>query len=137
MDAILVGSGTLRADSPRLDVRLSGLEGRSPERWLLTHGEAPVGWKAIASPNDIARLPPAQYLMVEGGAQTARAFLAAGLVDRLLLYRAPITIVGDAPRLPELTAPTLAGSAAWQHIDSRPLGSDTLDVYEAIPCSPE
>lgn len=137
MDAILVGGGTLRADNPRLDVRLAGIEDRSPERWLLTHGKPPAGWKSIASPNEISAILPAQYLMVEGGAQTARAFLAAGLVDRLLLYRAPITIPGDVPRLPELTAPILAGSAAWQHIDSRPLGSDTLDVYEAIPCSPE
>lgn len=137
MDAILVGSGTLRADNPRLDVRLPGIEDRSPERWLLTRGEALAGWKAIASPDEIASILPAQYLMVEGGAQTARAFLAAGLVDRMLLYRAPIAISGDVPRLPELTAPALAGSAAWQHIDSRPLGSDTLDVYEAIPCSPE
>ncbi len=137
VDAILVGGGTLRADNPRLDVRLAGIESRSPERWLLTHGEPPAGWKSIASPNEISAILPAQYLMVEGGAQTARAFLAAGLVDRMLLYRAPITIAGDVPRLPELTAPKLAGNAAWQHIDSRPLGSDTLDVYEAIPCSPE
>lgn len=137
MDVILVGGGTLRADNPRLDVRLPGIEDRSPERWLLTQGEAPAGWKAIASPADITAMLPAQYLMVEGGAQTARAFLAAGLVDRMLLYRAPATIAGDLPRLPELTAPALTGSAAWQHIDSRPLGSDTLDVYEAIPCSLE
>lgn len=137
MDAILVGGGTLRADNPRLDVRLAGIEDRSPGRWLLTHGEAPQGWKAIASPEEIRAMLPAQYLMVEGGAQTARAFLAAGLVDRMLLYRAPITVAGEVPRLPELTASALADSAAWQHIDSRPLGSDTLDVYEAVPCSPE
>jgi diaminohydroxyphosphoribosylaminopyrimidine deaminase/5-amino-6-(5-phosphoribosylamino)uracil reductase len=29
-DAILVGGGTWRADAPRLDVRLPGLEERSP-----------------------------------------------------------------------------------------------------------
>jgi diaminohydroxyphosphoribosylaminopyrimidine deaminase/5-amino-6-(5-phosphoribosylamino)uracil reductase len=137
MDAILVGSGTLHADHPRLDVRLSGIADRSPERWLLTAGEVPAGWQAIRSPAEITAMLPAQYLMVEGGAQTARAFLAAGLVDRMLLYRAPITVTGDVPRLPELTASALAASQQWQRIDSRPLGSDTLDVYEAIPCSPE
>lgn len=137
MDAILVGSGTLHADNPRLDVRLPGIEDRSPERWLLSANEPPQGWQAIRAPADITAILPAQYLMIEGGAQTARAFLAAGLVDRLLLYRAPIAIAGNVPRLPELTVPALAGSAAWQRTDSRPLGSDTLDVYEAIPCSPE
>ena len=38
-DAILVGGGTLRVDAPRLDVRLPGLEDRSPQRLVLTRGD--------------------------------------------------------------------------------------------------
>ena len=71
----------------------------------------------------------AQYLLVEGGAQTARAFLIAGLVDRLLLYRAPRAVGGDGPALPELAEAALAANPAWQQTDARPLGNDTLDVY--------
>lgn len=130
MDAILVGRGTLEADQPRLDVRLPGLGNRSPQRWLLTSGAAPEGWHALPSPQDIAMLTPAQYLMVEGGAHTARAFLAAGLVDRMMLYRAPQAVGGDGAALPELAADVLARSDSWQLIDSRPLGNDRLDVYE-------
>ncbi len=130
MDAILVGRGTLDADSPRLDVRLPGLGNRSPQRWLLTKGAVPEGWHAIPSPQDIALLAPAQYLMVEGGAQTARAFLAADLVDRMMLYRAPQTVGGNGAALPELDELELAGSERWVRVDSRPLGKDRLDVYE-------
>lgn len=130
MDAILVGRGTWEADSPRLDVRLPGLAGRSPARWLLTRGEAPPGWQQLPSPQDIALLAPAQYLMVEGGAKTAKAFLAAGLVDRMMLYRAPQTVGGNGAALPELAAERLVTSPHWQRVDSRPLGKDRLDVYE-------
>ncbi len=130
MDAILVGRGTLDADSPRLDVRLPGLGNRSPQRWLLTRGAVPEGWHAIPSPQDIALLAPAQYLMVEGGAQSARAFLAADLVDRMMLYRAPQMVGGNGAALPELDELELAGSERWVRVDSRPLGKDRLDVYE-------
>ncbi|MFO1255660.1 MAG: bifunctional diaminohydroxyphosphoribosylaminopyrimidine deaminase/5-amino-6-(5-phosphoribosylamino)uracil reductase RibD [Sphingomonadaceae bacterium] len=130
MDAILVGTGTLEADSPRLDVRLPGIEDRSPRRWLLTRGTAPAGWQALPSPQAIAGLEGVQYLMVEGGAGAARAFLDAGLVDRLLLYRAPREVGGPGPALPELDRAALAQDPRWRLTDTRPLGNDSLELYE-------
>ena len=52
-DMILVGRGTYLADQPRLDVRLPGLEERSPRRALLTRGEAVDGWETLHSPQDV------------------------------------------------------------------------------------
>lgn len=128
---ILVGSGTFDADAPRLDVRLAGLEDRSPRRALLTSGAAPEGWTALASPEGVANLAGAQYLLVEGGAQTAAAFLKAGLVDRLLLYRAPVLIGHGKACLGDIGLTSLADAhGQWRLIDTRPLGIDTLDVYE-------
>jgi diaminohydroxyphosphoribosylaminopyrimidine deaminase/5-amino-6-(5-phosphoribosylamino)uracil reductase len=131
-DAILVGGGTLRADAPRLDVRLAGLEGRGPERLVLTRRAAPDGWAALADPREIAGLA-AQYLMVEGGAQVAEAFLAAGLVDRLLLYRAPVEF---GQGIAAFGNPGRGGvPMGWRLADRRALGSDTLEVY--IPGEPQ
>lgn len=130
-DAILVGGETLRTDSPRLDVRLPGLEARSPARWVLTRGTAPEGWQAIADP--AASFGDAQYLLIEGGAGAAAAFLAADRVDRLLLYRAPILIGAGRPGLGDIGLTSLGNAhGRWALTDRRRLGSDTLDVYDRI-----
>ena len=130
-DAILVGGGTWRADTPRLDVRLPGIEDRSPERWVLTSGRA-NGARTIADPADIGSLDGVQYLYVEGGAQTATAFLTAGLVDRLELYRAPVDAGAGRPAI------DLAGvrKPVWRLAERRQLGSDTFEAYERTRCSP-
>lgn len=137
-DAILVGGGTLRSDVPRLDVRLPGLGHRSPERWVLTRREVPEGWRRMAGPEGVADMPGCQYLLIEGGAGAAAAFLAADLVDRLLVCRAPIVIGAGQSSVGEIGLTDLASAhGRWKRTDTRALGSDSLDVYERTRCSPE
>lgn len=131
-EAILVGRGTYEADAPRLDVRLPGLDGRAPRRVLLcsTIDELP-GWSVILSPAAIATLADIDHILIEGGAAVASAFLAADLVDRLLLYRAPILIGGGKHALRDIGLTDLAEAhQRWTHVDARQLGMDRLEVYE-------
>jgi diaminohydroxyphosphoribosylaminopyrimidine deaminase/5-amino-6-(5-phosphoribosylamino)uracil reductase len=132
-DAILVGGGTLRADAPSLDVRLAGLADRSPRRVLLSRGDAPAGWTRIGAPEEIATLERVDHLLVEGGAETAAAFLRAGLVDRLLLYRAPIVIGSGLAGIGDIGLFDLADAhGRWRITDARQLGVDRLEVYAAV-----
>ncbi|GAA4008446.1 bifunctional diaminohydroxyphosphoribosylaminopyrimidine deaminase/5-amino-6-(5-phosphoribosylamino)uracil reductase RibD [Sphingomonas swuensis] len=132
-DMILVGRGTLLADRPRLDVRLPGLEERSPRRALLSRGEPVEGWEMLASPEDVFRLHDVNDLLVEGGSATATAFLAADLVDRILLYRAPI-IIGEGRQSVGYIGLDAIGDAhgRWEPRDGRRLGIDRLEVYERV-----
>lgn len=129
-DAILVGRATWEADAPALDVRSAGLEGRSPRRLLLSSHPAPSGWEAAASPQEASRVDCINDLLVEGGAQTAAAFLAADLVDTLILYRAPILIGGGRASLADIGLATLADAHdRWHCTDARQFGPDRLEVY--------
>ncbi len=161
-EAILVGRGTWKTDTPALDVRLRGLEARSPIRVVLSshphpshspsasgplpspdgrgreeaegrrkgEGDAKAEPVWLPSPTAIATLL-GDHLLVEGGAATAAAFLRADLVDRLLLYRAPILIGGGLPALGDVGLDRLADAhGRWRLADARQLGSDRLEVYE-------
>jgi len=132
-DMILVGRGTYLADQPRLDVRLPGLQERSPRRALLTRGDAVDGWETLGNPQDVYRLHDVNDLLVEGGSATATAFLEEDLVDRILIYRAPI-IVGDGKSSFGYVGLDAIADAhgRWALVDERRLGVDRLEVYERV-----
>jgi len=132
-DMILVGRRTYLADQPRLDVRLPGLELHSPRRALLTHGEAVDGWETLRSPQDVYRLHDVNDLLVEGGSATATAFLSADLVDRVLIYRAPILVGEGKQSVGYIGLDAIADAhGRWQAGDGARLGIDRLEVYERV-----
>ena len=101
-DAVAVGTGTVRADAPRLDARGVGA-GRQPRRLAFGTGPLPEGseLELVSGPLDETLKQLAaegvQSLLLEGGPTLASSFLREGLVAKLLLFVAP-TLAGSGPR---------------------------------------
>jgi diaminohydroxyphosphoribosylaminopyrimidine deaminase/5-amino-6-(5-phosphoribosylamino)uracil reductase len=132
-DMILVGRGTYMADQPRLDVRLPGLEDASPRRALLTRGDAVDGWETLRNPQDVHRLHDVNDLLVEGGSSTATAFLTEDLVDRILIYRAPIIVGEGKSSFGYVGLDAIADAhGRWELVREQRLGVDRLEVYERV-----
>jgi diaminohydroxyphosphoribosylaminopyrimidine deaminase/5-amino-6-(5-phosphoribosylamino)uracil reductase len=135
-DAILVGMATYLKDDPALNVRIAGLEDRSPRRLLLSASggrnvEIARDYQILRSVEEISSLDGVDHLFIEGGAGTAAAFLAADLVDRLLLYRAPILIGAGLAGIGDIGLGDLATAhGRWTSVDYRTLGIDRLEIYE-------
>ena len=132
-DMILVGRGTYEADRPALDVRLPGLEEWAPRRAILTRGAGVEGWARLGDPQEVNGLDGVNDLLVEGGSGAASAFLQADLVDRLLIYRAPILIGEGRSSIGYIGLTALAEAhRRWALAETRALGIDRLEVYERV-----
>ena len=125
-DAVAVGMGTVRADAPRLDARDVGAV-RQPRRLAFGRGPLPEGSELELRTGPLGEELRAlaaegvQSLLLEGGPTLATAFLAAGLVDKLLLFVAPV-LAGDGPRvLGDFEAPL-----ELLHLRTEPSGEDVL-----------
>lgn len=130
---IIVGRGTYQADRPQLNVRLDGLEARAPARAILSaNGATPDGWQRLDRPEAING-HPAHYALIEGGAGASSAFLRADLVDRLIIYRAPVLIGGGKSCLGYIGLDRLdAAHGRWRLTDGRRLGDDRVEIYERM-----
>ena len=153
-DAILVGAGTVRADNPRLTVRDGKRRPvRQPLRVVLA-GRQPLPADAqvfdqaaptLTIDDPRGRVAPAralkllaargiQSVLVEGGAGIAGAFIAAGLVDRIALFVAPMLLGGGVSISAGADLP-VARALRLGPISVQPVGPDlllTADVERAI-----
>ena len=126
VDAVAVGMGTVRADAPRLDARDVTVV-RQPRRLAFGRGPLPEGsdleLRGGQLDEELAALAGegVQSLLLEGGPTLATSFLAAGLVDRLLVFVAPVLAGAGPAMVGELPGPLDLGPPA---VDC--LGDDVL-----------
>jgi diaminohydroxyphosphoribosylaminopyrimidine deaminase/5-amino-6-(5-phosphoribosylamino)uracil reductase len=134
IDAILVGTETVMVDNPRLTAREgNGDDSPSqPLRAVMGLREVPADAAVRGNDGKFIHLPtrdPAEalellfaegvrHVMVEGGSSILSAFLAANLVDELIVYLAPTLLGSGTPALTDLGISTLADAQHWNWDDA-------------------
>ena len=122
-DAVGVGMGTVRADDPRLDARDVPVL-RQPRRLVFGSGPLAEGSELELREgpleDELQRLGDdgVQSLLLEGGPTIGAAFFEADLVDKLLLFVAPM-LAGTGPAF---TGPPLKLTRQ----SARQIGGDVL-----------
>jgi diaminohydroxyphosphoribosylaminopyrimidine deaminase/5-amino-6-(5-phosphoribosylamino)uracil reductase len=147
VDAIMVGRGTVLADDPRLTARADdGTDvARQPLRVVVGTGDIPEGAHILdtaARTMHVRTREPADVLtalaecgavdvLLEGGPRLAGAFLAAGLVDRVLAYVAPKFLGAGTLALAESGVSTITAAHQFTVEQATMSGSDVR--VSAVP----
>jgi diaminohydroxyphosphoribosylaminopyrimidine deaminase/5-amino-6-(5-phosphoribosylamino)uracil reductase len=128
VDAVGVGMGTVRADAPSLDARDVETPRGQPRRLAFGNGPLPPGSELELRSGGLAEELAAlaaegvQSLLLEGGPTLAQSFLEADLVDKLLLFVAPVLAGGEGPAF----APRLRSPRGLHLLQVEPVGDDVL-----------
>ncbi|MDV8000292.1 bifunctional diaminohydroxyphosphoribosylaminopyrimidine deaminase/5-amino-6-(5-phosphoribosylamino)uracil reductase RibD [Rhodococcus sp. IEGM 1408] len=138
IDALVVGSGTRLADDPSLTARLDdGTPARrQPLRAVMGLTDVPAEaavrgtdgrFRHLATRDPaeaLALLGDVHHVLVEGGPTLAGAFLAAGLVDEVEAYLAPLVLGAGRSAVDGAGVSTLAGAHGFEIRQTDLLGAD-------------
>lgn len=108
----------------------------SPPRHLATAGVRCLTAPTLRDQLALLRQEGVRHLLVEGGAGLAGGLLTAGLVDRLVIFQAPVLLGAGALAAfggveLEATAPgELPGR--WRVVTQRAFGDDQMTVYAPV-----
>ena len=143
--AILTGIGTILADDPQLTARPDGVAVPSQPDILImdTAARTPANAAVHAEPTRRVRIfrdrdlaaAMAGYasVMIEAGSAIAGAALAAGLVDRIEWFRAPVVLGGDGlAAIAALGLERLDLAPTFQRVGVVECGRDLHESYERI-----
>ena len=125
-DAVAVGMGTVRADDPALTARDVGAA-RQPRRLAFGQGPLPEGSELELRngplEEELAALAGegVRSLLLEGGPTLASSFLAADLVDKLVVFVAP-RLSGEGPG----PVAALPEPVELLRLTAEPVGEDVL-----------
>jgi diaminohydroxyphosphoribosylaminopyrimidine deaminase/5-amino-6-(5-phosphoribosylamino)uracil reductase len=146
MDAIVAGTGTVLADDPHLTARdpQGRLAQRQPLRVVVGDREIPADAKVVDAAAETIQVSgdPHRVLdtlaergivdvLLEGGAQLAGAFVAAGLVDRVLAYVAPALLGSGPAALGEAGVGSIS-QAWWLHVEEATMSGADVRI-SAVP----
>ena len=139
-DAIVVGTGTVFIDDPKLTARLPDgtLAERQPLRVVV--GEREISPDANVLNDDtrtmvirtrdphevIKALSDRTDIFIEGGPTLAGAFLRAGVIHRILAYIAPILLGGPISAIDDVGVLSIAHAQRWRFDGIEPIGPDVL-----------
>ena len=125
-DAVAVGMGTVRWDNPRLDARDVPVL-HQPRRIAFGRGPLPddseLELRSGPLQEELEALAAdgVQSLLLEGGPTLAAAFLEQGLVDKLLVFVAPV-LSGEGTGM----LAGLQGPLELTRLEARAIGEDVL-----------
>ncbi len=140
-DAILIGTGTALTDNPTLRPRIDGAA--SPLRIVMGNRDVPADFnlndgvsetiyvKSRKVENLLAALDGSavNQVLIESGPGLGSALMAAGVIDEILIYQAPVLLGEGKNWLENIGVTTIADARKLTLISTETIGSDIKSRY--------